>query len=171
MELSKRERTIKYCVYAVIIAICALLQNVSGLFLQIGEARCFLLVPVAVLLSLDEDEKSAALLGLFAGLLWDCVSAHHMGFNSIYIMLASYVSALLVNRLFRATYWVGYVGAVIFTLLYCVLYWVLFVAFKGGDGAVSSLIGFYLPSFVYTCVVALPLNLLIVPLRKRLNKS
>ena len=49
--------------------------------------------------------------------------------------------------------------------------WVLFVAFKGGDGAVSSLIGFYLPSFVYTCVVALPLNLLIVPLRKRLNKS
>ena len=75
MELSKREKTIKYTFYCVILAAAALLQNVHGLWLQIGGARCFLLVPAVILLSLGEDERTAALLGLFAGFLWDCVSA------------------------------------------------------------------------------------------------
>ena len=55
MELTKKERTIKYVVYAVILCLLSLLQNVGGLWLEIGGARCFLLVPAAVLLSLDED--------------------------------------------------------------------------------------------------------------------
>ena len=66
MELTKKERTIKYVVYAVILCLLSLLQNVGGLWLEIGGARCFLLVPAAVLLSLDEDEKASALIGLFA---------------------------------------------------------------------------------------------------------
>ena len=105
MELSKKDKTIKYTLYCVILAAAALLQNVQGLWLQIGGARCFLLVPAALLLSLGEDERTAALLGLFAGFLWDSVSAAHMGFNCIVLMLLCYVAATIVNFLAIPTGW------------------------------------------------------------------
>ena len=41
MELTKKERTIKYVVYAVILCLLSLLQNVGGLWLEIGGASCF----------------------------------------------------------------------------------------------------------------------------------
>ena len=85
--MSKRQQTIKYIFYCLIILICDLLQNVSGLFPEIYGARCFLLLPVSIILAMGEDERNGALLGLFAGLLWDLTSGVHMGFNCIYIML------------------------------------------------------------------------------------
>ena len=100
MELTKKERTIKYVVYAVILCLLSLLQNVGGLWLEIGGARCFLLVPAAVLLSLDEDEKASALIGLFAGLLWDITAVHHMGFSCLFLMVACYIMSVLLTHIF-----------------------------------------------------------------------
>lgn len=171
MELTKRERTIKYVVYVVILCVLSLLQNVGGLWFEIGGARCFFLVPAAVLLSLDEDEKASALIGLFSGLLWDITSAHHMGFNCLFIMVVCYIMSVLLTHLFRATFWVGYVGAVLFTFLYVLIYWLVFVLIKGGDGAASAFFTFYLPSFFYTAVMAFVMNLVFVPLKKKLNKA
>ena len=79
--MSKRQQTIKYIFYCLIILICDLLQNVSGLFPEIYGARCFLLLPVSIILAMGEDERNGALLGLFAGLLWDLTSGVHMGFK------------------------------------------------------------------------------------------
>ena len=89
--MSKRQQTIKYIFYCLIILICDLLQNVSGLFPEIYGARCFLLLPVSIILAMGEDERNGALLGLFAGLLWDLTSGVHMGFNCItnHLMIAS----------------------------------------------------------------------------------
>ena len=127
MELSKKDKTIKYTLYCVILAAAALLQNVHGLWFQIGSARCFFLVPVVLFLSLGEDERTAAFLGLFAGFLWDCVSAAHMGFNCIVLMVLCYIAAAVVNFLLRNTYWVAVVSAVICTFVYCILYWLFIV--------------------------------------------
>lgn len=171
MELTKKERTIKYVVYAVIIAVLSLLQNVGGLWFEIGGARCFFLIPAAVLLSLEEDEKTAALIGLFAGLLWDITAAHHMGFNCLFIMVACYIMSVLVTHLFRATFWVGTVGAVLFTFLYVLVYWLVFVLIKGGDGSGVVFFTFYLPSFFYTAVMTVVMNIAFVPLKRKLNKA
>ena len=59
MQLTKREKKIKYSVYGAIIIALALLQNVSGLVPSLAGAKCFLLIPGAVLLSVGEDEKTA----------------------------------------------------------------------------------------------------------------
>ncbi len=147
MELSKKDKTIKYTLYCVILAAAALLQNVQGLWLQIGGARCFLLVPAALLLSLGEDERTAALLGLFAGFLWDS------------------------DFLLRNTYWVAVVSAAIGTFIYCMLYWLIIVMPHGGDGSVLSLLYFYLPSFVYTAAVGIVLGMVFSPIKKKLNKG
>lgn len=61
--MSKRQQTIKYIFYCLIILICDLLQNVSGLFPEIYGARCFLLLPVSIILAMGEDERNGALLG------------------------------------------------------------------------------------------------------------
>ena len=71
MELTTHQKTVKYTVYCLVIAVAGLLQNTPGLFWQIGSARCFLLLPVTLLLVMGERELPAALLGLFAGCVWD----------------------------------------------------------------------------------------------------
>ena len=171
MKLSKKDLTIKYACYCLILAVAALLQNVGGLWFEIGGARCFFVVPAAVLLSLGEDERTAAFIGLFAGFLWDCVSAAHMGFNCILLALLCYVSAALVNFVFRNTFWVGFVSACVCTFIHCVLYWLLVVMPHGGDGAALSLLYFYLPSFFYTAVIAFFISLAFSPLKEKLNKG
>lgn len=171
MELTKRDKTIKYSVYAVVILTAALLQNVGGLLPQVFGARCFLLIPVAVLLSVSEEEKAAALLGLFAGVVWDAVSAQHRGYNAVFLMLVCYGASALVTFIFRNTFWFGVLCAVFAALLYVLVYWLLFVLPHAGQGAGSALGLFYLPCFVYTAVLSPLLMLLLSPLKTRLNKS
>ncbi|MGN0531390.1 MAG: hypothetical protein ACI4IN_01170 [Eubacterium sp.] len=171
MKLTKRDKTIKYAVYCILLLVAALLQNVQGAWPQIGGARCFFLIPVAVLLGLDEDEGLAAMIGLSAGLLWDVTSVQHMGFNAIFLMLVCYFSSSLVTYLLRATYWVGVVFGAVASLLYVVLYWLLFVVSKGGDGAFATIWYFYLPCFFYTTVMTMVLNLALILIKKKLNKE
>ena len=83
MDLTRKQKTIKYICCCLLILLADLLQNVSGLLPEIGGARCFLIIPAVIILSFGESEISAALLGLFAGFLWDMSSAVHMGFNCI----------------------------------------------------------------------------------------
>ncbi|MBQ7202745.1 MAG: rod shape-determining protein MreD [Eubacterium sp.] len=163
--------TIKYTFYAVIIAVAALLQNVGGLWFEIGSARCFFIIPVAVLLSLGEDERNAALIGLFAGFLWDCVSVSHMGFNCIVLSLLCYVAAMFVNFVFRSTFWVNVISAATVTFIYCITYWIFIVLVRGGDGAALSFLNFYLPCFLYTSFAGLILTALLSPVKLKLNKG
>lgn len=171
MNLTKKERTIKYLIYCLLILASALIQNVSSDILQIGRARCFFLIPVAVSLGIDEDERGSALLGFVAGLLWDSVSAQHMGFNFVFLVLVCYVSSSLVSYLIRPTYWVSVLASVFASGLYLLSYWIIFVAFSGTDGALASLRYFYFPSFVYTAIVSLIIARLLIPLKSKLNKE
>lgn len=171
MELTKKQRTIKYVAYCLLIVFAALLQNTDGLWFEIGGARCFFLIPVAVVLGINEDERVAAFLGLFAGLLWDAVSAQHMGFNFIFLTLVCYISSALVSYVFRNTFWVGAVSAILCTVLYCFLYWLIFLVFSGVQGAAASLGYFYIPCAVYTSVMAIILCLILNPIKNKLNKE
>lgn len=150
MELTKRRKTIKYFVYAGLLLLTALLQNVGGLFPEIFGARCFLLVPVCVLLGINEDERLAAVYGLAGGLLWDMVSAQHMGFNCIYLMFICYFASALVTYVFRNTFLTGLISAFAAVILYCLMYWLFFVLIASRDGAGRALVRFYLPCMIYT---------------------
>ena len=171
MNLTKKEKTIKYAVYCLLLLVSGLLQNVGGMWFEIGRARCFFLIPVAVSLGIDEDERVASLLGLFAGLIWDMVSVQHMGFNFVFFMLVCYFSSFLVSYLLRATYWVTAASAVVAVAVYCLLYWLLCVVIGGGEGAVSSLGYFYIPSMLYTSAFTLVIVMLLRPVKRRLNKE
>lgn len=171
MQLTKKEKTIKYAVYCLIILGSALLQNIAGLWFEIGNARCFFLIPVTITLGINEDEKISALLGFFGGLLWDVVSAQHMGFNCIFLMLICYISSALITYLFVDTYWVSAICNTVGTGLYCLTYWVLFVAIGGSEGSAASIGYFYVPCFIYTSVIALGICWILREIKSYLNKE
>ena len=170
MELTKKERTIKYITFAVVILAAALCQNVLSPHLEIGGARCFILLPAAVMLGINEDEKLAALYGLFAGALCDMVSAQTRGFHCIYIMTACYIASALVTFIFRSTFWYQLICAVLTVIFFCLLYWLLFVFIGGGEGSAYMLLRFYLPSALYTIALSPFVYLLLKPLGEKLNK-
>lgn len=169
MHLTKKQKSIKYLIYCLLILFAALLQNVAGLWFEIATARCYFLIPVCIILGIDEDEKNAALLGLFAGLLWDAVSAQHMGLNSIFLMLVCYLSSSLVTFLLRSTFWVKVIASVLLIFLYSVVYWLIGVVFKDSSRALTMFSVYYLPSAVYTSIMTLPICFLLTGLKKRLH--
>ena len=170
MELTKKERTIKYGLYAALVLLAALLQNVLSSAFAVGSAHCFILLPVAVMVGLNEDEKAAALYGLLGGAVLDITSAQTRGFNAIFLMLACYAASVLVTFFFRSTFHYTMAAVVLTAVLYCLCYWLLFVVFKSADGAGTVLVRFYLPCAVYTAAVAPLLYLLLKPLQNKLNK-
>ena len=171
MERTKKDKMKKYAVYSAFLLAAVLLQNVQHAWFDIGGARCFFLIPTAILLGIDEDERTAAMIGLLSGVIWDIVSAQHMGFNAVFLMIVCYISSSLVTYLLRATYWVGVVSCAVSSLLYVLAYWLLFVMARGGDGAADSIWYFYIPCFVYTSVMSMLLNLAIIAAKRRINKE
>ncbi len=171
MELSFKDKTIKYGVYALLILVAAFLQNISGAWFTVFGARCFFIIPVCILIGVGEDERAAAFLGLFGGLLWDMISSNHRIFASVFMLVACYVSSWLVTFLFRNTFWYGVIACIVSAFLFCMLYWLFYILIGGGEGRLAALGFFYLPSFLYTAVMSFALYLFIRPLKAKLNKT
>ncbi len=169
MELNSRQRKIKYAVLALIILALDLLQNVGGLFPEIFGARCFLLIPAVIFISIGEEPFKAAMLGLFAGLLWDLTSLVHMGFNCLFFMLICYFTSALTIFVARDTFITNIIISSAVTVIYCFVYWLFFILIKGVDGGELTIITFYLPCAIYTTVVSLALYALWKPVKMKLN--
>ncbi len=97
--LTKKDKTIKYLVICVLVLCAHLIQNVGDLIITISGAKCFLIIPTLIILTIDEDEKISALFGLLAGFLCDSISANHFGFNAIFFALMCYASSAFVSYL------------------------------------------------------------------------
>lgn len=171
MKLSKKQMTIKYSVYCLLILLAEIFQSVNGLFPEINGARCFFLIPVTVILTIDEDPKIAALLGLLAGLAWDCLAVRHMGFNMVFFTIMCYILASCTEFLFRATFWMQLVGAVIANVFYCLCYWLLFMVINPSEGSAESIWYFYVPSMIYTSVMSFIACLVLKPIKRKVGFS
>ena len=148
-----------------------MLQNVGGLFPEIYGARCFLLLPVTIILAMGEDEITGAVLGLFAGLLWDLTSGVHMGFNCIYIALMCFFSCALVTYIARDIFITNIVSISVATVLYGFLYWLFFIIIKGVSKGEMTLITFYIPCVIYTLVLSPLIYVILKPLKRKLNQE
>lgn len=171
MELTGKQKTIKYFCYCLLIILADLLQNTAGLFPEIFGARCFLLLPLAVILSMGEDVTAGTLLGLFAGLLWDLTGAVHLGFNCIYIAAVCFLSSALVTYIMRDTFITNMISSGAAIVFYCLLYWLFFIIIKGVDGGELTLFSFYIPCAVYTAALTPVIWLVLRPVKRRLNRE
>lgn len=171
MELTKKQLTIKYVCYCIMLIIADLLQNISGLFPEIAGARCFLLIPLVVFLASGEDVLAGSLLGLFAGLLWDLTSPVHLGFNCIMLSFFCFSASVLITYIARNIFITNFIASTLSIIIYILLYWLLFIIIKGIDGGYDTLFYFYIPSAVYTVAVSVLIWAVLRPIKKRLNKS
>lgn len=169
MELSKKQKTMKYFCYCLMILLADLLQNTGDLFPQIFGARCFLLLPLAIILSMGEDIIASAFMGLFAGLLWDMSGAVHLGFNCIFIAVVCFLSSALVTYIVRDTFITNMICAALVIILYCFLYWLFFIVIKGVDGGETTLFSFYIPCAIYTLILTPVIWLIMKPVKAKLN--
>lgn len=165
--MTRSQKIAKYSLYCGIILLLDLMQNINGLFPEILGARCFLLLPASIILAMGEDERTGAMLGLFAGLLWDLTSGVHMGFNCIYIMFMCFLSSALVTYIVRDTFITNMIAVVVTSAVYCLIYWLLFIIIKGIDGAEMTLLTFYIPCLIYTLAVSPILWIIFNPLKKK----
>lgn len=169
MELSKKQKTIKYFCYCLMILLADLLQNTGGLFPQVFGARCFLLLPLAIILAMGEDIIASAFMGLFAGLLWDMSGAVHLGFNCIFIAVVCFLSSALVTYIVRDTFITNMICTALVIILYCFLYWLFFIVIKGVDGGETTLFSFYIPCAIYTLILTPVIWLIMKPVKAKLN--
>lgn len=169
MELTKKQKTTKYFCYCLIIMLADLLQNTAGLFPQVFGTRCFLLLPIAIILAMGEDVLAGAFIGLFAGLLWDLTAAVHLGFNCIYITVFCMISSALVSYIARDTFITNMISSAVTILFYCILYWLFFIIIKGVDGGETTIFTFYIPCAIYTGILTPVLWLILKPIKARLN--
>ena len=170
MDLSYRKKIRKTILYILIIAVAAIIQNTKGLTIEIGGARCFLLLPVTIMLSMGEDEGFAGILGLIGGLFWDLNSAVHLGFNAAFMCISCFGCAALVIYIIRNTFISNFVFSTLSAFVYAFLYWLCFIIIKGVHGAELSLFSFYLPSAVYTMIITPFVWIIINPIKKALDK-
>lgn len=171
MELSAKRKFIKAALSAALVLLSVLIQNTPHLSIEIGGARCFLVLPVCIILGIGENEAFAAALGLFGGMLWDMSSAVHMGFNAVFICIACFLSSAFISVILRNTFITNMIFTVSASFLYALLYWLVFIMIKGMDGAQNSLFTFYLPSALYTAAVSAAVYFAAKHIKRALNRE
>ena len=169
MIKQRRKDIIRRCILTLILLILFLLQTTPGLLPVIGKASAMLLVPAVVCIGMFERETAGAFFGLFAGLLWDTVSAQPTGFHSIILMCLGCISGLLITHLMQNSLLSGILLSALGIILHTMLYWVIFVLLRGYTGALTLLYQQFLPSMLYTALFIPLLYFIIRLLRKQLR--
>lgn len=152
--LSKKKRAlyIRRTIFIVAILLVALIQNTPHLFPSIFGARAFLLIPLVICFGMFETDLAAALMGAFAGALWDVTLSTGDGYNAFILMLLTTITSLLISYLMRNNMVTALLLGGISIVVYMLLHWFFFVICSGAEGGLATLFTFYLPSTIYTVI-------------------
>ncbi len=149
------------------ILLFSLLQNTSGIIPEPFGARAFLLIPLTVFIGMFERGVSGALLGAFAGIVWD-ISSDKDGFFGIMMLLTAFFCTLMITYLMRN----NIVSALVLTALCLAInifvFIIIFYVLSGVKGVSYFIFRFYLPSFLFTTLLSPAVYVLV---RTVYNKS
>lgn len=148
---NNKPKYIRFGIYVLLIGFVALMQNSPYVIPEIFGARAFVLLPLLVSISMFEREIAAAVLGAFAGVLWDVTSAKD-GFNAVTLLIICAVCSLLIIRLMRNNILTALVLGAGAVATYCTVYVIINLLFSGAGASIGQIFTFYLPSCIYTMV-------------------
>lgn len=125
MSRSVKNSFLKYSCFVFLIVIFAVIQNVRGLFPAVSGARACLLLPLVISVSIFEKELPAAVLGGFAGALWD-FGGRLRGYNILVLFFLAAFFSVMVRTVFRR----NIKTAAIFSFFGCIFYFILYTVFN-----------------------------------------
>lgn len=143
----------KYAVYILLLLAAHLLQNSLRIFPEIFGVRPALLISAAVAFSMFEGELIGASLGLFAGALWDTVTATADGYNALFLMVACAFCGVLLRVFLRNNILTYLLMNTFVTVVYFATYVIFFITSQGVAGGFWIFLRYYLPMTVYSIVL------------------
>lgn len=148
---NNKPKYIRYAIYGAVMVLVVLLHNSRGALPEIMGGRAMLTLPFIVALAMHEREISAAVFGAVGGALLD-VSSVNDGFNTLVLMAIAVICSLFISRIMQN----NIVTAIVLNSGAVVVYFLLYIGVNlimAGTPLTSRvLVGFYLPSIIYTMV-------------------
>lgn len=141
---------IRRALFIGLIVLTAVFQHTKGAVPSLFGARAFLLIPLAVCISMSEKSLGGLSFGLLAGVLWDFATVRGDGFYALMLTLAGYTAGAAVVYLMRNNIFSALILSSGASLFISTAYWFVFIFLKGYEGAWSILFSYYIPSAIYT---------------------
>ena len=141
---------IRRALFVLLLVLTAVFQHTKGAVPSLFGARAFLLIPVAVCISMFEKSMGGLSFGVFAGVLWDFATVRGDGFYAIVLALAGYTAGAAVTYIVRNNIFSALILSAGVSLFTSVSYWFVFILLKGLEGAWGILFSYYIPCAIYT---------------------
>ncbi len=153
MNVQTKIKTKRYLMYALIIFLAHILQNIVPIFPESASVRPILLISVAVCIAMFEGELVGAVAGAFAGILWDTVTVTADGYNALYLMIACAVCGVLLRIFMRNNIITYFIMNSSIMFIYLVSYVLFFITARGIDGGGQVFLRYYLPMGIYSFIL------------------
>ena len=152
----RRSQLYKWGLYVLLLLACTVLQTIPG-FLHIGQAKPVFLLPLALEVSIWEDEFSGALFGAACGLMWDYTAGRTAGLLALTVMglcFAVSVASQLYLKLNTLNFALLAAGAVWLVLSGDFLF---YYAMPGYSGMLGRYVGYIPLTVLMSALLAAPL--------------
>lgn len=125
--------------------------------ISIKTATPLVLLPLIIAFSIFNSPLCSFAFGLVTGICMDAVAIGAICFNAIVIMLIAVFVSICSKSLFNRNIWAALILSIICAMLYFTLRWALFYAFSvGSHDSLAYLLGYAVPSAVYTGIFIVP---------------
>jgi rod shape-determining protein MreD len=153
MNVQTKIKTKRYLMYALILFLAHIFQNIVPVFPEPASVKPVLLIPVAVCIAMFEGELVGAVAGVLAGVLWDTVTVTADGYNALYLMIACAVCGVLLRVFMRNNIITYFIMNSTIMFIYFVSYVLFFITARGIDGGGAIFFRYYLPMGVYSFIL------------------
>ena len=152
-----RDRNVlKWAVYAFALVVIAILQGTPHALPSIAGTLPLIIIPCVISIAVFEGVTPGAVFAIIGGLIWDLESGKAFGFNAFFLMVTCIAAALLIENLFRNTFFSGLVFSLITTFIMEVVTWFFFIYLRGNEQFVAAFFRVILPTIIYTNVFLFP---------------
>ena len=147
-----RSQLLKWGCYGLLALVCAVLQTTPGLF-QFGAVKPLWLLPLALAVSVFEDEFTGALFGALCGLVWDWTAGRTVGMLALELMVLCFAVSAVVQLYFQCSPVNFIIIAAVCAWAVLSLDWLFFYYMPGYSGPAGRYLWFVLPGAVLTIPV------------------
>ena len=158
MDRESRNAHIKRIILAVIVIVSCLLQFSDSFLQKFFDFPILYTLPVIVCISMFQGEIVSMCCALVAGFFWDSVSAQSVCFNTVFLCISAFLISYAVQKRLRNFLITALILNFAAIFLHEILYWLIYIVIKSSSaGSVAALFRFYLPSFLVTWIIGIPI--------------